>query len=139
MILQLDPNATSMFDTFNPVTIITALVSGGMLGFFAFVPILTRLTPRPGPSPYATARSAFWVTYLVTGVILSIVVVTFYIEQIGAELIVINLDPTIPPPPWPRQLGRMFSFLVFVQALAIGMSSAVYRDVKDEERRIPKK
>lgn len=110
------------WDTFNLVTVASALISGFLFGWLAFLPFIRLLVPEEGPPP-PSARTAFILTFSLLFVVLGIVVTVFYAEQLITETITLSQFLF-------RAVGRYFSFLVFLAAFSFGVALDVYLEWK---------
>lgn len=114
-----------IFETFNPLTILSALVTGFMFGWLAFLPFVRALI-GDGAQPAQTARQAFWLTFSVTFLTVGAVVTVFYTEQITTELVAVNgFDPL----PW-RAFGRYLTFVVYLLCFSAGVAFTVWREYR---------
>lgn len=106
-------------------------MTGALFGLFAFMPLIRRVVPDEGSRP-ASAREAFFGTFLVIAFVIGAIVAVFYSEQIVTEIIVaVAIAGTDAPGalPW-RAVGRFLTFLVFDVVFALGVATAVWREYR---------
>jgi hypothetical protein len=121
----------SLFITFNPVTVVTAVVAGLLFGYFAFMP-LVRLVIDSQEQTAGTRREAAVSSFVIIAFIVGAIVTVFYAEQLGTEVAVgvaINGVQPFEALPW-RGLGRYLTFLVFDVAFAFAVAMSVWRGYK---------
>lgn len=107
-------------ETFNLANGLAAIVSGFMLGYFAFLPIVNQVAPQPRREKEPSPGQLFVLAFVSLTVLLSIIAVTFYAGQVLSELLTGS-------PFWARAAGRAGIFLVYIVALALGVATKSYR------------